>query len=333
MSVPASIDHPSAGSLNDPLALRIEGWLHAGQRHGDLVAIEFRVDGQPIAETRRLFHRADVESSLRLTPGTDTGFSVLASAPHLFGRHAVQLECHARFRDGSLAPGCSREIKLIAHDHRENHYGVLARPDETRLFHRSDIYTSGASVSEINPDCLALIRRYLGGPPRTVLDVGCGFGGYGRALLSVGYEWLGVEVKASDCVELARLGLPHRHVDGRGLPFDDASFDTTLCVEVLEHIAEPAPFLAEIRRVTQRQFLLSVPNVELIPYLHRHAAVPWHLLEGDHKNFFTRASLRALLHQYFARVEVLAYAPLPLRTPEGLPLHNHLFAICETAAL
>ncbi len=332
MSVHASIDHPPAGSLNDPLALRIEGWLHAGDRHGDLVAIEFRVDGQPIAETRRLFHRADVATSLRLSPTTDTGFSVLASAPQLFGRPTAQLECHARFRDGSLAPGCSREITLIAHDHRENHYGVLARPDETRLFHRSDIYTSGPSVSEANPDCLALIRRYLGEPPRTVLDVGCGFGSYGRPLRDLGYDWLGVEVKASDCAELARLGLPHRHVDGRSLPFDDQSFDTTMCIEVLEHIAEPTAFLAEIRRVTRRQFLLSVPNLELIPYLHRHAAVPWHLLEGDHKNFFTRASLRALLQQHFAHVEVLSYAPLPLRTPEGLPLHNHLFAVCATTA-
>jgi hypothetical protein len=57
--------------------------------------------------------------------------------------------------------------------------------------------------------------------------------------------------------------------------------------------------------------------------------VPWHLLEGDHKNFFTRPSLRRLLGEHFANVEILTYAPLPLRTPEGLPLHNHLFAICD----
>jgi SAM-dependent methyltransferase len=329
MPVSASIDHPPAGSLNDPLALRIEGWLHAGERHPDLEAIELLAGGQVIASTRVFFARPDVATKFRLEPNTRTGFAVLASAPALFGHRSVHLQCRARFRDGSLAAGCAHDISVIAHDHRDNHYGVLVRPEETRLFHRSDIYTSGASVSEINPDCLALIQRYLGAPPRRALDVGCGFGGYGRALIGAGYDWFGVEVKASDCAELARLGLPHRHVDGRSLPFADSSFDTTMCIEVLEHIAEPAPFLAEIRRVTQRQFLVSVPNIELIPYLHRHAAVPWHLLEGDHKNFFTRPSLRALLSEYFARVEILSYAPLPLRTPEGLPLHNHLFAICQ----
>jgi hypothetical protein len=87
--------------------------------------------------------------------------------------------------------------------------------------------------------------------------------------------------------------------------------------------------VAEIRRVVRRRLLVSVPNVELIPSLHPLAVVPWHLLEADHKNFFSRASLRHLLGQHFRRVEVLDYAPLPLRTVEGLPLHIHLFAVCE----
>lgn len=329
MSLPSTIDQPASGALSDPLALRVEGWLHAGERHAEIKAIEIRCEQKVLGETSVLYPRSDVTRSLLLEGNPATGFSLLLSAPELFGRQSARLECLARFRDGSVAPGASREIQLIPHDHRENHYGVLARPDEARLFHRSDIYTSGASVSEINPDCLALVQRYLGTPPQRVLDVGCGFGGYGRALLAAGYDWLGVEVKASDCAELARLGLPHQQVDGRSLPFAATSFDAAICIEVLEHIAAPQEFLAEIRRVIRRRLLVSVPNLELIPYLHRYAVVPWHLLEGDHKNFFTRPSLRKLLGEFFRNVEVLSYAPIPLRTPEGLPLHNHLFAICD----
>lgn len=329
MSLSSTIDQPAPGALSDPLALRVEGWLHAGERHAEIKAIEIRCEQKVLGETSVLYPRSDVTRSLLLEGNPATGFSLLLSSPELFGRQSARLECLARFRDGSVAPGASREIQLIPHDHRENHYGVLARPDEARLFHRSDIYTSGASVSEINPDCLALVQRYLGTPPQRVLDVGCGFGGYGRALLATGYDWLGVEVKASDCAELARLGLPHQQVDGRSLPFATTSFDAAICIEVLEHIAAPEEFLAEIRRVIRRRLLVSVPNLELIPYLHRYAVVPWHLLEGDHKNFFTRPSLRKLLGEFFRNVEVLSYAPIPLRTPEGLPLHNHLFAICD----
>lgn len=329
MSVFAAIDLPLTDSLSDPLALHVEGWLHAGDRHQNLAAIEFRLGGIPIGETRMLYPRPDVERALHLAPGTPVGFAFLGHAPHGFGRAALPLECWARFSDGQAVPIASRLTKLISHDHRENHYGILAHGDESLLFHRDDVYTSGASVSDANSDCVALLRRYLGPPSGRVLDVGCGFGSYGRALRAAGYDWLGVEVKESDCAELRRIGMPHYHVDGKTLPFEKNTFEATICIEVLEHIAEPEPFLDEIHRVTRRRALFSVPNVELIPYLHRYAVVPWHLLEGDHKNFFTRPSLRALLSRHFRHVEVISYAPIPLRTPEGVPLHNHLFAICE----
>jgi len=323
------IDTPSANALADPLALRIEGWVHAASRHDDLVAVEVLADGELLGQTAFFFIRPDVNEAHSFLSDTRTGFSVLLSAPSLFRREFVTLGCRIRFSDGSFVLGATRTIQVIDRDYRSNDYGVLARPDETRLFHRSDIYTSGASVSEINPECLTMLRRYLPEPPSHVLDVGCGFGGYGRALLDAGYDWLGVEVKASDCDELARRNLPHRQVDGRTLPFADRAFESTICIEVLEHIAEPAGFLSEIARVTGHRCLISVPNLELIPYLHPYRVVPWHLLEGDHKNFFTRASLRGLLSGYFRKVEILTYAPLPVRTPEGLPLDNHLFAICE----
>lgn len=329
MTVAAAIDRPAAASLNDPLSLAVDGWLHAGARDAELAAIELRAAGRVVGHTTIRFARSDVTRLLGLSSDALTGFSLLTSAPHLFGQSAVELECHARFLDGSTALGATRSISLLQHDHRNNHYGVLANPEEPRLFHRADIYTSGPSVSVANPECLALVRRYLGAPPARVLDIGCGFGPYGRALRADGYDWMGAEIKASDCAELARLGLPHVQVDGQRLPFDDQSFDAAMCIEVLEHVPDPASFLVELRRVIRRRLLISVPNLELIPYLYRYAAVPWHLLEGDHKNFFTRPSLRHLLQPHFRNVEVLCYAQHPLRTPEGVPLYYHLFAVCE----
>ena len=160
-----------------------------------------------------------------------------------------------------------------------------------------------------------------------MLDVGCGLGSYGRTLLTDGYAWMGAEVDAADCAELTRLGLPHRHVDGRSLPFADASFDAALCLEVLEHLDDPATVLREIHRVAPRKLLVSVPNCELLGYLWDHLATPWHMLEADHKNFYTRHSLGALLRQCYSQVELGFHTPYPLRTVEGTPLHYHLFAI------
>ena len=69
--------------------------------------------------------------------------------------------------------------------------------------------------------------------------------------------------------------------------------------------------------------------MELLPFLHDWRVVPWHLLEGDHKNFFTRASLRSLLSRSFSRVEIFPYGEHPLRTRDGVPLYVHLFAVAD----
>jgi SAM-dependent methyltransferase len=180
-----------------------------------------------------------------------------------------------------------------------------------------------------SPPTLALLRRYLGPPPLRLVDIGCGLGSYACPLTTDGYDWLGVEVSERECAELAKRALPHvRAAAGAALPFSHQMFDAAICIEVLEHIAEPDPFIAEIRRIAKR-LLVSVPNIELLPYLSPHMAVPWHMLEADHKNFFTRWGLRGLLRRHFGRVEIVDYAPAPLPTVEGTTLYYHLFAIAD----
>ena len=44
------------------------------------------------------------------------------------------------------------------------------------------------------------------------------------------------------------------------LPFPDGAFDLVLGIEVLEHVADPARALAEVRRVGREHFVLSVPR-------------------------------------------------------------------------
>ena len=323
------LDRPVPGVLQDPLSLQIEGWLHAADRHGQLAAVEICAGEDLLGRTEVFFPRDDVARPFGSGPDYAAGFSLLLNAPQLVGRSSAQLTCDIRFDDGTRLAGPTVTVALITRDYRRNHYGELVGSDATRLFHRANIYGSGPSVAEASPVCLALVRRYLGPAPRQVLDVGCGFGAYGRALRADGHDWFGVEVKSSDCDELTRLGLPHRQVDGRTLPFQPSSFEHAICIEVLEHIEAPGTFIAEIRRVVGQRLLVSVPNAELIPYLQDLRVVPWHLLEGDHKNFFSRASLRALLLEHFRRVEVLSYGRLPVCTVEGLSLDVHLFAVCD----
>jgi SAM-dependent methyltransferase len=323
------IDVPAPGEVCDPLCFRLEGWINAGAAQGDVVAIEAWAGGQCAGATALLFDRPDVTAAFGLPAGTRTGFRLVGhlAAPPTEGR----LELRVRHRDNA-APlvAAAVEVRFSTRDYRRVHYGVLLDSRSVGIAQRDHIYTSGPSLSEGSREVVHLLRDYLPPPPCRVIDVGCGLGWYGWQLRSLGYDWLGAEVKAGDCAELSRLGLPHRQVDGRTLPFADGEFDAALCVEVLEHIAEPRTFLAEVRRVAPRRLLVSVPNAELIAYLGPHLAVPWHLLEADHKNFFTRWSLGALLREFYPTVEIHLHTRHPLPTVEGAPLFYNLFAVAWT---
>jgi SAM-dependent methyltransferase len=323
------IDYP-VGTVEDPLSIRVEGWvMHAAANGAPLSAVEVDADEIRLGRTSKFFPRNDAGQLLGFDEGVCAGFAILGSAPELLGRHSVSLNCFACFGDDDRQLIASSGVQVLDVDYRQHAYGILLDPAVTRVFHREDIYGSGPSVAEVTMECLTGVQRYLGPPPASVLDVGCGVGALGRRLLADGYNWLGVEVDAADCAELARLNLPHQLVDGKTLPFDSAAFDASIAIEVLEHVADPAPFLEEIRRVTRRRVIFSVPNLELLAYLGDYGVVPWHLLEGDHKNFFSRASLQHLLRQYFRNVEVLSYGLHQLRGPRDIPLHVHLLAVAD----
>ena len=222
-------------------------------------------------------------------------------------------------------------VQLVPARLRERPYGEVVPPDQTKVLHRENIYGSGPPAEEPSAEALHLILGHL--PPRSsVVDVGCGAGAFARGLIGAGHQWLGLELNAR-CIELLeQRKLPHRKLTGANAPFPcaDREFDHAICVEVLEHIAEPDFFLSEVARVIRGRALFSVPNLEVLPYFHDWQAVPWHLLEASHLNFFTRASLRAVLERHFQHVEVISYGEHPLRTRDGVALHLHLFAVASS---
>lgn len=101
---------------------------------------------------------------------------------------------------------------------------------------------------------------------RAALDAGCGEGfalrhiAHGRDLTLVGLD------ASPEALLVARqLSPEQRFVGGNvlALPFPPGSFDLVLCMEVLEHLDDPARGLAELRRTSREWLLLSVPNEPL----------------------------------------------------------------------
>jgi SAM-dependent methyltransferase len=82
-------------------------------------------------------------------------------------------------------------------------------------------------------------------PEARVLDIGAGAGQRNAyALKGRVAEMVGVDMDPRVITNpLLDLGVV---VDGTQLPFDDASFDVVFSIYVLEHVADPAPFAAEV---------------------------------------------------------------------------------------
>lgn len=91
-----------------------------------------------------------------------------------------------------------------------------------------------------------------------LLDVGCGSKPY-QPLFSVS-SYVGLEI---DSLKSRQLGMADYFYDGSAFPFEDNSFDSVLCNQVLEHVFNPDAFIFEINRVLKPggYLLLSVPFV------------------------------------------------------------------------
>ena len=119
------------------------------------------------------------------------------------------------------------------------------------------------------------IVKYSSG--RTI-DIGCGLG----SLLSYNPEIIGVDIN-KHCVEYCQnLGLKAFTMPVNILPFDNGSFETVILDNVLEHIAEPATLIQEIKRVLVRdgRVIILVPGIK---GFHK---------DPDHKKYYDARSLK-----------------------------------------
>lgn len=305
-------------------ALFIAGSIRSAEPDAASWIVRACIDDRCFGETRLLFATGD--SARR-------GFRILFRiSPAITEPREVVLRVVAAIDEPGRSDQIVAEqtIRLVPASLSARPYGEVVHPQNETLLHRENIYGSGPPIEEAGVEVSQLLHAYLPAGS-SVVDVGCGAGAYGPPLRAGGHEWLGLEANAHCCDILTRRQLPFRKVDpdSAQLPCADAEFDCAVCIEVVEHTKDPVGFVGEIARMVRRRALFSVPNMELLPYLHDWRVVPWHLLEGDHKNFFTRASVRALLARSFSRVEIFPYGEHPLRTHDGIPLFVHLFAVAD----
>jgi 2-polyprenyl-6-hydroxyphenyl methylase / 3-demethylubiquinone-9 3-methyltransferase len=136
---------------------------------------------------------------------------------------------------------------------------------------------SSAMLHRLNPVRLRFVREQIdahwGGNAasfrplagKTALDVGCGAGLLTEPLARLGARVTGLDA-APENIAAARA-----HAEGQGLPIDyrcedvaaiEGQFDLVTSMEVVEHVADPAAFIAALaaRLAPDGLMILSTPN-------------------------------------------------------------------------
>ncbi len=156
---------------------------------------------------------------------------------------------------------------------------------------------------QVRHDIVALVE-----PTDRLLDLGGGVGGTARAIKQMGKcHWVGlVDIVAhpADGLDFAKAADLEQPGAMEAIRNEIGLVDTILCLDVLEHLVNPAALLAEAHKALRPggRLVASIPNV-------RHHSVVWPLLLGrwdyadsgvldrTHLRFFVRKTAAALLEE------------------------------------
>ena len=192
--------------------------------------------------------------------------------------------------------------KSVAADSRQ---GMLRRA-------RAGLATRLGSLVPGMREHLDLMLRYL--PPPTpqdlLLDVGCGDGEALDILRHVGWQVRGVELDPNGVVSARAKGLDVREGDLPSAAWPDAHFSAVTSSHVIEHLHDPAAFIAESRRILKPggQLVVVTPNADAWT-LARYGADWLNLDPPRHLLIFTAPAIEALVRSCgFSDVKVFTTA-------------------------
>ena len=210
-----------------------------------------------------------------------------------------------------------------------------------------DVQGPYRTLHQINPARLQFVERFVVLSGLRVLDVGCGGGILSEALAERGASVLGIDLAESalQAAEAHRAGqaVEYRLESSRETAARGEVFDVVTCMEMLEHVADPAAVLRDIHALLKpggwaffstinRTLKARLGAVYAAEYLLR--LVP----QGTHQYdwFIKPAELSRMAERAgLAPVAFCGMDYLPLRQTARLSRHldiNYLFAARKEAA-
>lgn len=158
-------------------------------------------------------------------------------------------------------------------------------------------------VNKLSPLKTAMIASHLRGT--YVLDLGAGQGDHTKWLLS---KFPTVSATAVDQLDLSADGFSYIKLDleAQKMPFQNEAFDTILAFDIIEHLADPHPFLDELSRVCKKGgIVLGSTGNDDDKFLPDYNLTFYHRSDLTHKKYYDAKSLQEILMLHgFTQVQV-----------------------------
>ncbi len=248
--------------------------------------------GGRFLDDKRSYHQARVEAERRLLDEARSGAPVLRDnhCPVCGERRARSrfsnpvgfefVECDA---DGTVYMDPVPTDETLARLYND--------PAETRNFLRTDGTVRARPGPAETEDLEALLRLTGGAASGRLLDVGCATGAF-LAAASEAFAVEGVELSDPTAEQARRAGFTVRTGSVAALVPEGPRFDVVTMRQLIEHIVEPVPFLAEARALLRPGGLLflNTPAVDSASFsvLRAHHV---HVASFAHVSLFTRDGL------------------------------------------
>jgi SAM-dependent methyltransferase len=194
-------------------------------------------------------------------------------------------------------------------------------PEELRLFYAESGHGHGGPVPSAQdvlareaayPNSTVDAARMLGrarallGRSGRCLDVGCGFGFSSREALRLGFQVTALELGRVERERAREIA----GVEARNVAFEafepDGPFDVILMSQVLEHVVDPAAWMAKARAllVPGGVLVVALPSFDSAFCRVLKERDPY-VIPPAHLNYFTHGALRRLVERHGLRVETL----------------------------
>lgn len=227
----------------------------------------------------------------------------------------------------------------------------------------SELYPDGSGregerpttgLAQNSPYDCEVLSRYIhasGAAEGRILEIGCGIG-YGAFAIAelnphatvTAIDYDAKAITLADTLWGAGKNLSFEVAEAELLRFEDESFDSVVCFEVIEHVERPDALLNEVRRVLKKggRLIGSTPNYRLYPYraniervpperseeLRSDCIWPWHIQEFDEgtiKTLLTASGFKVAGFKYPSFVKGISI----LKTIGSMPFDERVDYLSE----